>query len=110
MRNATRYTLVLAAGWLACGGMAGATTLGELGAASGTQSALSGNGGLSASKTVHQVKDSLGRSSTTRGPAGGGANAWKATDAWARAGTGSRGSSGQNWLAGGSWNGNTTRR
>lgn len=109
MRIATRYTLVLA-GWLACGGLAAATTLGELGAASGTQSALSGSGGLSAGKTLHHVKDSLGRSSSTKGPASGGANAWKATDAWARAGTGARGANGQAWLAGGSWNSNTTRR
>ena len=117
MRIVTRYTLVLA-GWLLCGGLAPAhaTTLGEVGATSGTQHALAGSGGLSASKTLKRTKDSLGRSSSSRGTAsrgnsgGGNSGAWKATDGWVRnGGSGTRGASGQTWVAGGSWDNRNNR-
>ena len=111
MRIATRYTLVLA-GWLSCSGLAPAraTTLGEVAATSGTQHALAGSGGLSASKTLKRTKASLGRSSSAHGTASrGSSGAWKATDGWVRNGSSAKGSSGRTWVAGGSWDSRSGR-
>lgn len=112
MRIAPRYPLLLA-GWLSCAALApaGASTLGEVAATNGTQHALAGSSGLSASKTLKRTKASLGTSRRSRGPASGGTSgAWKSTDGWvSNGGSGGRGTGGQTWVAGGSWD-NRIRR
>ena len=73
-----------------------ATTLGETGAAMGTEHALAGSGGPSAARSMKQVRERVG---SAVGPGGD----WKGSgrDGWGRASSASRGNGSQTWSTGG---------